>query len=48
MTAGVCSGSSSRDELVRAGADWVADDCQRLIELLTTMESGDGCSRPVS
>ncbi len=48
MTAGVCSGSATRDELVRAGADWVADDCQILIELLTTMESGDGCTRPVS
>ncbi len=35
MTAGVCSGSSSRGELVRAGADWVAEDCQRLIELLS-------------
>ena len=35
MTAGVCSGNSSRDELMRAGADWVADDCQKLIELLS-------------
>ena len=35
MTAGVCSGSSSRDELVFAGADWVAEDCQKLIELLS-------------
>jgi len=35
MTAGVCSGNSGRDELVRAGADRVAEDCQRLVELLT-------------
>ena len=35
MTAGVCSGNSSRDELLRAGADWVADDCQQLIELFS-------------
>jgi len=35
MTAGVCSGNSSRDELVLAGADRVADDCQKLIELLS-------------
>ena len=34
MTAGVCSGNSSRDEFLKAGADWVADDCQRLMELL--------------
>jgi phosphoglycolate phosphatase len=34
MTAGVCSGNISKEELVRAGADWVADDCQKLIELL--------------
>jgi phosphoglycolate phosphatase len=34
MTAGVCSGGSSRDTLMQAGADWVAEDCQRLIELL--------------
>lgn len=47
MTAGVCSGSTCKEELVRAGADWVADDCQTLIEFLTTMESGDGCTRPV-
>jgi phosphoglycolate phosphatase len=35
MTAGVCSGNSNRDELLRAGADWVADDCQELIELFS-------------
>jgi phosphoglycolate phosphatase len=35
MTAGVCSGNSSRDELLRAGADWVADDCRQLIELFS-------------
>ncbi len=35
MTGGVCSGGSNRDELLRAGADWVADDCQGLIELLS-------------
>jgi len=36
MTAGVCSGNSPKEELVRAGADWVADDCQRLIEVLNS------------
>jgi len=35
MTAGVCSGGSRRDELVRAGADWVAEDCEKLIVLLS-------------
>ncbi len=35
MTAGVCSGNSNRDELLRAGAGWVAGDCQELIELLS-------------
>ncbi len=35
MTAGVCSGGSRRDELVEAGADWVATDCQRLMELFS-------------
>jgi len=36
MTAGVCSGNSRKEELVKAGADWVADDCQRLIELFAS------------
>jgi phosphoglycolate phosphatase len=31
LTAGVCSGSGSREELLAAGADWVAEDCQELI-----------------
>lgn len=35
MTAGVCSGSSSKDDLIRAGADWVAEDCQKLIDILS-------------
>jgi phosphoglycolate phosphatase len=35
MTAGVCSGSSCEEELVRAGADRVADNCQGLIEVLS-------------
>lgn len=35
MTAGVCSGSSCEEELLRAGADWVADDCRGLLELLS-------------
>jgi len=35
MTAGVSSGNSCRDELVRSGADRVAEDCQKLIELLS-------------
>jgi phosphoglycolate phosphatase len=34
MTAGVCSGSGSREDLLDAGADLVADTCQGLIELL--------------
>ncbi len=34
LTAGVCSGSGSRAELSAAGADWIADDCQELIEKL--------------
>ena len=34
LTAGVCSGSASRDELTAAGPDWIADDCQKLIEKL--------------
>lgn len=38
MTAGVCSGGSSRDELAMAGADWVADDCQKLIEFFSREE----------
>ncbi len=47
MTAGVFSGNTCKEELMRAGADWVADDCQKLIEFLTTMESGDGRTGPV-
>ena len=35
MTAGVCSGNSRREELELAGADWVADNCQELIEHLS-------------
>jgi phosphoglycolate phosphatase len=35
MTAGVCSGNNNREDLLRAGADRVADDCQKLIELLS-------------
>jgi len=35
MTAGVCSGSSRAEELLSAGADRVADNCQGLIELLS-------------
>jgi phosphoglycolate phosphatase len=34
MTGGVCSGNSCKEDLVKAGADRVADDCQKLIELL--------------
>ena len=35
MTAGVCSGSASRNELLAAGADWIADDCRKLVEELS-------------
>jgi phosphoglycolate phosphatase len=34
MTAGVCSGNSSGEALLRAGADLVAKNCAELIELL--------------
>jgi phosphoglycolate phosphatase len=34
MTAGVCSGSSRREELLGAGADRVAENCQKLFEFL--------------
>lgn len=30
LTAGVCSGNTGREELLRAGADWVAEDCDAL------------------
>ncbi|MCE5335212.1 MAG: HAD family hydrolase [Desulfobacteraceae bacterium] len=33
MTAGVCSGSKTREELIHAGADWVADDCEALFRM---------------
>ncbi len=33
-TAGVLSGSASRAEMLNSGADWVARDCQELIDLL--------------
>ena len=35
MTAGVHSGNSGKDELIKAGADWIAGDCQELIEYLS-------------
>lgn len=34
FTAGVASGRISREELARAGADWVASDCSALMEQL--------------
>lgn len=34
-TAGVSSGNISREELIRTGADWVASDCEDLLEILT-------------
>lgn len=40
LTAGVCSGSGSRSALEAAGADWVAEDCQQLIEQLTNRSVG--------
>ncbi len=33
-TGGVCSGSATRCDLLAAGADWVSDDCRKLIEEL--------------
>jgi len=39
LTAGVWSGSAKKDELLRAGADWVAADCQALIDLLRNAAS---------
>lgn len=38
MTAGVCSGRSSSEELLRAGADLVAKNCAELVELLSEEE----------
>lgn len=35
LTAGVCSGNASRDDLIRSGADWVACNCEELMALLT-------------
>jgi len=35
LTAGVCSGNVAREDLVRAGADWVARDCEELVDILT-------------
>lgn len=35
MTAGVCSGNTGKDEFIAAGADWIAEDCKKLIELLS-------------
>lgn len=35
MTAGVCSGNSSEEELLQAGADWVADNSRELIQRLS-------------
>ncbi|MEN6441144.1 MAG: HAD-IA family hydrolase, partial [Syntrophobacter sp.] len=34
LTAGVGSGNVSREELSRAGADWVAGDCKELVSIL--------------
>jgi phosphoglycolate phosphatase len=34
LTAGVASGSGSWDDLARSGADWLASDCEELIDLL--------------
>ena len=31
MTAGVCSGSATRSELLAAGPDWIAENCEELI-----------------
>ncbi|MEM5788539.1 MAG: HAD-IA family hydrolase, partial [Syntrophobacteraceae bacterium] len=38
LTAGVSSGNASREDLLLAGADWVACDCEELMGILT--ESG--------
>ncbi len=34
LTAGVASGSGSWDDLARSGADWLASDCEELLQLL--------------
>ena len=34
LTAGVCSGNTSREELLGAGPDWVAENCRDLITTL--------------
>ncbi|MFZ2447288.1 MAG: HAD family hydrolase [Syntrophobacteraceae bacterium] len=34
-TAGVFSGSASREELLRSGADWVAQNCEELVAALS-------------
>jgi phosphoglycolate phosphatase len=34
-TAGVASGNVSREELIRTGADWVAGDCEELLDNLS-------------
>jgi phosphoglycolate phosphatase len=39
LTAGVCSGSASRSELLAAGPDWIAEDCEALIEELVFCDS---------
>ena len=33
-TAGVCSGSATKEQLLEAGADWVAQDCEALAKFL--------------
>lgn len=35
LTAGVCSGNVSLEELAVAGADWIAHDCEELVSILT-------------
>ena len=37
-TAGVSSGNSTREELIRTGADWVAGNCEDLVNLLAGTE----------
>ncbi len=46
LTAGVCSGNTSREVLLESGADWVAENCEELINLLTVEGALGGCFKP--
>lgn len=46
LTAGVCSGNTSREVLLESGADWVAENCEELINLLSAEGALGGCFKP--